>query len=303
MSRRRVAGMIYNLTNRQDIAGPLAALYLYHGSCCYSSARCVSLPLGDVVRQLMELEDYSCNLVNSSEDATASNFRAVSEDATASNFRAVSYLDDYIYRPKMLEKLNLYEFTSHCLGKRYEEVVPVLQTFRFPRNEGQASSEKRYKYAVLSLVLFKPFRCLADIVSHSSDEQMWIDCYDQWKPQRSNFVEEIMNNMEDFYSGFERAKSAREEASVTSKPESLTPDGDTSGNENDDLFHGDELDFDDFVMEEDNPNRDLGDLWTSDDSIDAVLESMDLDPGSCPTTTAPDDRLLPCSAFLGIVVC
>ncbi|ETK78394.1 hypothetical protein L915_15558 [Phytophthora nicotianae] len=103
--------------------------------------------------------------------------------------------------------------------------------------------------------------------------------------------------MEDFYSGFERAKSAREEASVTSKPESLTPHGDISGNENDDLFHGDELDFDDFVMEEDNPNRDLGDLWTSDDSIDAVLESMDLHPASCPTTTAPDDSIAP---MLGI---
>ncbi|ETP36114.1 hypothetical protein F442_15858 [Phytophthora nicotianae P10297] len=111
MSRRRVAGMIYNLTNRQEIAGPLAALYLYHGSCCYSSARCVSLPLGDVTRQLMELEDYSCNLVSSS------------EDATASNFRAVSYLDDYIYRPKMLEKLNLYEFTMWFFRKKHGNAI------------------------------------------------------------------------------------------------------------------------------------------------------------------------------------
>ncbi|KAG6944829.1 hypothetical protein JG687_00017628, partial [Phytophthora cactorum] len=43
--RKRVAALAYIMTNRQAIAGPLAALYLYRGSCCYSSAVCASLPL------------------------------------------------------------------------------------------------------------------------------------------------------------------------------------------------------------------------------------------------------------------
>ncbi|KAF1789946.1 hypothetical protein GQ600_26342 [Phytophthora cactorum] len=55
---QRVAALAYIMTNRQAIAGPLAALYLYRGSCCYSSAVCASLPLG--ISQF-ENEDASMN--------------------------------------------------------------------------------------------------------------------------------------------------------------------------------------------------------------------------------------------------
>jgi hypothetical protein len=151
-ARKRVAGMVYCMTNRQEVAGPLAALYLYRGSCCYSSAKCMSLPLGDVIRQLTTSGEYSCVNINEEEDE--------------SNFRAVSFLDDYVFRPSALEKVNLYEFTmwyfrkkhenavrsryafidghplrdTHSLGKRYEDVVPVIQGFRMPFMSSDSSA-------------------------------------------------------------------------------------------------------------------------------------------------------------------
>ncbi|KAF1789423.1 hypothetical protein GQ600_20543 [Phytophthora cactorum] len=41
--RKRIAAMVCNATNRQEVAGPFAALYLFRGSCYYLSAACVSL--------------------------------------------------------------------------------------------------------------------------------------------------------------------------------------------------------------------------------------------------------------------
>jgi hypothetical protein len=100
-SRRRVTSMVYSMTNRQKIAGPLAALYIHLGTCCYSSASCSKLPLGDMIRQLCSSEAYQCQLV------TASTRR----DTSNTNATAVSKLDNYIFRRKDLEILNVYEFT------------------------------------------------------------------------------------------------------------------------------------------------------------------------------------------------
>ncbi|GMF31935.1 unnamed protein product [Phytophthora lilii] len=76
-ARKRVAALIYNLTNRQKVAGPLAALYLYRGSCCYASASCSILPLGDAIRQLTTNEEYSCGLIRDDDDCGSPTYRAV----------------------------------------------------------------------------------------------------------------------------------------------------------------------------------------------------------------------------------
>ncbi|GMF28885.1 unnamed protein product [Phytophthora lilii] len=253
---------------------------------------------------------YPCSLVNTT------------DTSGAARFRAVSYLDDYIFRPTSLEQVNLYEFTvwyfrkkhegavnsylyfidghplhkSHCLGKRYEEAVPVLQSFRLPQNEGNALNEKRCKYVVLALVLFKPFRCLNDLVgdSESSDQETWENCFERWKPQRSKFVKEIINNMNDFYSGVERAKAARDEAltppSKTGKEDS---DASTSGESDDDdgLFSAEDFDFDDTIVEEDADSNNLCNLWDTDEDTNTILESSALDPASCLTSAAPDESV------------
>jgi hypothetical protein len=99
IARKRVASMVYNTTNRQEVAGPLAALYLHRGSSCYSSATCTSLPLGDKIRQLCTSGEYSCNLVKQC------------NEFGASTFQAVSALHDFIYRPEAIKEVNLYEFS------------------------------------------------------------------------------------------------------------------------------------------------------------------------------------------------
>ncbi|KAG6954475.1 hypothetical protein JG688_00012328, partial [Phytophthora aleatoria] len=110
-AHKRVASMVYGLTNRQEFAGPLAALYLYRGSCCYSSTGFGTLPVGDVVRQLCTLDEYPCSLVNEG------------DSAEESSFRAVSFLDDYIYRPGILLNLNLYEFLMHYFRKKDDNAL------------------------------------------------------------------------------------------------------------------------------------------------------------------------------------
>lgn len=62
-SRKRVASVAYNLTNRHEIAGPLAALYLLRGSCCYSIATCVNVPLDNFLKQLLQTDSYRCALI------------------------------------------------------------------------------------------------------------------------------------------------------------------------------------------------------------------------------------------------
>jgi hypothetical protein len=101
IQRRRVTGMVHTFTNKQEIAGPLAALYLLRGSCSYSSTACVRLPLSDALKQLEASGDYVCALVQSR-----------TEEATL--FSPASHLDDYIYRPHSTSSASLYEYTMRC---------------------------------------------------------------------------------------------------------------------------------------------------------------------------------------------
>ncbi|KAG6947870.1 hypothetical protein JG687_00015824 [Phytophthora cactorum] len=105
LSHKRLAALAYSMTNRQEIAGPLAPLYLYRGSCCYSSGVCASLPLGDAIRQL-SMTEYGRTLVNAS------------DDVQKSKYRAVSNLDDYVFRPRNMETICLYEFTMWYFKKK-----------------------------------------------------------------------------------------------------------------------------------------------------------------------------------------
>ncbi|GMF20834.1 unnamed protein product [Phytophthora lilii] len=122
-ARKRVASMVYSVTNRQEAAGPLAALYYsYRGSCCYSSAGCISLPLEDSVRQLCASDEYSCRLVKEC------------DSSGSCNFHAVSSLDDYIYRPRSLTDVNLYQFTMRYFRKQDKHAndapLPFLRDHR-----------------------------------------------------------------------------------------------------------------------------------------------------------------------------
>ncbi|KAF1779991.1 hypothetical protein GQ600_24874 [Phytophthora cactorum] len=101
----QVAVAVAALTRRQDrekaemeVLGAQDRLALSRKRVAALTAVCASLPLGDAVRQL-SMTEYGCTLVNAS------------DDVQKSKYRAVSNLDDYVFRPKTLEAVCLYEFT------------------------------------------------------------------------------------------------------------------------------------------------------------------------------------------------
>lgn len=224
VGRRRVASLAFAITNRREIAGPLAVLYLLRGSCVYMSTACTLLPLKNILCELIEQEAHSCDLIE---------LRECSSNVT---FRAASFLDDYIYRPPVLDSLCLYEFVmrcfrrkqtrsttaselflpnhplhcSFCVGYHEAEVVPVITGVRMPYLEVETPREVIAKRSQIALVLFKPFRTVLDLVSDSTSQAAWIDAYFQWEPTRTSFVREIMANMDDYFRARMQAKEENE---------------------------------------------------------------------------------------------
>jgi hypothetical protein len=305
-SRKRIASMVYTMTSRQEVAGPLAALYLYRGSCCYESSRCSFVPLHDIVRQLYASEEYSCSLVNSSNN----------EDG--SRFQAVSFLDDYIYRPSKFERVNIYEFAmkffrkkdahaltatypfkpphplqhSHSLGKRLKEVVPVIQGFRLPFVTDCSPKAIRYKRAILSLVLFKSFRTLADLIGSAGDcEDQWLDSYEEWKSTCSDFVTTIMCHIDDYYcgEGLAKARTADEmnETDLRSGVNNMCASEASDDSDSDDsLFDG--YDCEDDVDAATSIDDKFVDPW--DVVAKTIVDAETLDPSVCPTSAPPGSR-------------
>ncbi|KAE9335950.1 hypothetical protein PF008_g13252 [Phytophthora fragariae] len=97
IGRRRVASLLYAITNRCEIAGPLAAHHVQRGSCAFMSTSCSTFHLRAILHELIDQVVYSWDLVE---------LRGCDSSLT---FRAASFLDDYSYRPPGLNNLNLYE--------------------------------------------------------------------------------------------------------------------------------------------------------------------------------------------------
>jgi hypothetical protein len=298
--------MVYTMTNRQEIAGPLAALYIYRGSCCYESSGCTFLPLRDIVDLLCSTGIYFCQLV----DGTAT--------ADTSRFLAVSFLDDYIYRPDRLSTINVYEFAmkyfrkkagaaqtarlrfrsehplhrTHSLGKRYEEVVPVIQGIRLPFVDQNSPEDVRYKHAILSLVLFKPFPQLADLIgSTDSSGEQWLHAFTNWERSRSEFVKTIMNHINDYYCGVEHVNLQADRAEDSQLRGAADEEAvEDSCSDDDSLFSA--IDFYDDDDDDCNDTAAFPDPWIeNNDGCNAVLDSQSLHPSTCPTAATPDNRI------------
>ncbi|KAG6941344.1 hypothetical protein JG688_00018717 [Phytophthora aleatoria] len=142
---------------------------------------CCQLPRREILRQLRGGEDYGCRLVR---------LHGSSEDRQSDTFRSVSVLDDYIYRPHFCDAVSLYEFAArsfrrlkhsgtnqdifyleghplyatHCVGMHLAESVPMITGFQIPQWKDDAPTSKREQYATAVLVLFRPFRCVDDLL-------------------------------------------------------------------------------------------------------------------------------------------
>jgi hypothetical protein len=309
-ARKRVASMVYTMTNRQEVAGPLAALYQYRSSCCYESSDCSYIPLRDIIHQLCSTEEHSCHLINER------------DDSGSSRYFAVSFLDDYIYRPEKLVDVNVYEFAmhyfrkkdpfsrdgplpfqpghplhhSHSLGKPYKELVPIIQGFCVPYVAETSTDDILYKRSILSLALFKPFRALEDLVGPEvSSGGQWLEAYRAWEPTRSNFVTEIMNHIDDYYCGADRAKAHAEEMAAsappgTSRSPTRSEEAD-SDSDCDSLFSGGDFDGDeDDFIDPDDGTTFINPWQEQIIEGDVVPESISLHPGTCPTSAEPNSR-------------
>jgi hypothetical protein len=241
IGRRRVASLLFAITNRREIAGPLASLYVLRGSCAYMSAPCATLPLRNVLQELVDQAAQSCDLVELREHG--------SDTVT---FRAASFLDDYLFRPQALSELSLYEFVAkhfrrkrmpttaetalfqsdhplfdtHCVGTHTYDVVPVVAGRRMPFVDDESPHELVVQRCQCALVLFKPFRAVTDLVADPTSSAGWADAFSQWQPTRTCFTREIMANMDDYSRA---AKQARESSETTGAELDATVDcdGDT----------------------------------------------------------------------------
>ncbi|OWZ18810.1 hypothetical protein PHMEG_0007035 [Phytophthora megakarya] len=220
VGRRRVASLAFAVTNRREIAGPLAVLYLMRGSCCYMSTSCTSLPLKNILNELIHDDVHSCDLV------------ATNEGDFVPVYRAASLLDDYRYRPQSLDGVSLYEFvmkhfrrkrtrvtsaaslfeaahplsSTHCVGTHQTDAVPVVVGVRMPYVDDESSLEILVKRSQCALVLFHAFRTSQDLVFNTRDDKAWVEAYRRWEPARSSFVCQVMANMDDFYCIEKQAK-------------------------------------------------------------------------------------------------
>jgi hypothetical protein len=185
----------------------------------------------------------------------------------------------------------------HALGKRHEEVVPVIHGFRVPTTGLDSSQEKLCKRAVLSLVLFHPFRRLDDLigVAEPSDHAAWLNAFTTWKSTRTTFVETIMDNMDDFYSGVDSSRRQGSEKPVADVDPRVSDHDSGSASEDDDLFREDDFDVvgGDTVPEDCAMDEHLHDVWDFEADDDAILDISSLDPASCPTSPLPDRQIMP----------
>ncbi|KAG6943719.1 hypothetical protein JG688_00017467 [Phytophthora aleatoria] len=99
---------------------------------------------------------------------------------------------------------------THSIGKYRADVVPVVTGTRMPYVNDSSPMDmvvKRYK---VSMVLFKPFRASADLVTDYRNDNAWRNAYSEWEPTRSGFVKEILENMDDYFRAQEQTALAKE---------------------------------------------------------------------------------------------
>ena len=278
VARKRIQSLMYNMTNRHEIAGPMASLYLLRGNVMYTNFTFSNIPLRHMLREIEaplhgayqiplisntvtiqqrtvdELSDPTTNNDDDFIDPTSSFFDTndisnIQEERTERVLVPVKHLSNYVYRPRELEKLSIYEFytlyyitkrtattppercfqighplaSTHALSKRRKANIPVINGPRLPHYATIAtdhdSNELEYEeYSKIALVLFKPFRTSTDLlISTDGVETTWHTSYKSWftsSPQNggcSSFCHQIINNMQDYHYGCRLAQQAARE--------------------------------------------------------------------------------------------
>ncbi|ETV86659.1 hypothetical protein H257_01784 [Aphanomyces astaci] len=206
--RRRLASHMFNMTRKQEVAGPLCALYLLRESCAYTSHFYKKMPIRHVLKFLhhhidtpfevtINIKDstltpltlkvtrmkmlhhlldqgalgnqaYSYRLDISWFEFTSKFFRANSADGTSS---------DKLF----VERHSLHK--SKCIGVHRLARIPVLTGgVRVPFFGDCLKPVERDIHAQVALVMFKPFRVLSDLCPHGST---WHAAWEAFQPTMS----------------------------------------------------------------------------------------------------------------------
>jgi len=211
IARKRISSLTLAITNKQEVAAPMCALYLLRCSPFYFSHDEASLNLKSWFHYL-DNDEIPCSL--------SRNTLLNEDNDEQQTYSLRSALLNYIYRPNKLEKLTLYVFTS-----KYSECMLSLNSvlpknkYRFRKNHPQYASkglvlnspfripnihgctipdknrledhEDAELYGKSILTLFKPFRVLLDL---KSQEVSWYNAYssytfDEYSSQIQNYYE------------------------------------------------------------------------------------------------------------------
>ncbi|KAG4044838.1 hypothetical protein PC123_g19736 [Phytophthora cactorum] len=298
ISRKCVASLAYNLTNRQEVAGPLAALYLLRESCCYSSATCVNLPLDSMLKQLMCKDPYPCNLI-------VTETSGITDDQV----QEASAFDDYIFRPLKLEALSVYEFwmkffrakrgestrddscflsgyplfSNHRVGSRRKQIVPSISGPRMPLVDENTPIDVRAKRSRIALVLFKPFRSVEDLQGGDkfSDDD-WNAAYADWEPRLTSFTRTIIGNINDYFKG-RSSKPKEVEGTISDSDEENNSEADSIERETDEQM--------DPFADTTSMNGDSPDDNESERGEIEMLETDQLDPVHFPSSPKSNDHV------------
>ncbi|KAF1789425.1 hypothetical protein GQ600_20548 [Phytophthora cactorum] len=204
----------------------------------------------------------------------------------------------HIFRPSSLEDVNLYEFTmwffrkkkekghplhsTHALGKRHEEVVSVIHGSS-PSHWSRFFSREVVQTRSTFAGAFPTIRHLNDLIA-----------FPTWKCTCCKFVETILDNMDDFYSGVDRSK-CQSDGNINPgvAPGVSGPEND-SADEDDNLFHGENFDMDegDILVDDCTMDENLRSAWDFEADENTILDISALDPASCPTWPSPDLKIV-----------
>ncbi|ETV70252.1 hypothetical protein H257_14154 [Aphanomyces astaci] len=275
---------MFNTTRKQEVVGPLCALYLLRESCAYTSHFYKKMSIRHVLKFLhhhsdtpfqlevttniknsngscSQLEESNASDSESSNDGSesdSSDLESDDEEDTSSfsgpscpeessdiswfEFMSKYFLANRTERTSpeklFMERHSLHE--SKCLGVHRLARIPVLTGgVRVPFFGDCLKPEERNFHAQVALVLFKPFRVLADLCPHGST---WNEAWEAFQPTMSTGCAEVYHFMQDYHVGRKMAaktRTSREEQDIQKEND----DGRTEP------YDFDDFDFDDFDFE------------------------------------------------------
>ncbi|ETV85620.1 hypothetical protein H257_02239 [Aphanomyces astaci] len=259
--RRRLASHMFNMTRKQEVAGPLCALYLLRESCAYTGHFYKKMSIRqNVLKFLHQHSDTPFQLEVTTNikvktltpltlkvtrkkmlhhlldqgdlDNQAYSYRLdISWFEFTSKFFRANRADGTSSDKLFMERHSLHK--SKCIGVHRLARIPVLTGgVRVPFFGDCLKPEERDFHAQVALVLFKPFRVLSDLCPHGST---WHEAWESFQPTMSTGSAEMYHFMQDYHVGRKKAAKTRTSREEEQNIQMENDDGHTEPDDFDDI--------------------------------------------------------------------